>query len=134
MTIVRIGGYIVEQVPIEQIEPGDTVLTHLPNGSHYTFVVETKRVVTDGAGTSKIGLQAAHETDTHGIGLVASIAVPAGTLTNRVHPARVNPHVTKEARLEGHPFDIDHLIRLLHPATSPFPANCSLLDGPARVR
>ena len=43
MTIVHVSGYDVEQVPIELIEPGDTVLTHLPDGSPYTFVVEIKR-------------------------------------------------------------------------------------------
>ena len=60
MSIVHISGYDVEQVPIELIEPGNTVLTHLPDGSPYTFVVELKRFDIDKvAGTSKIGLQAA---------------------------------------------------------------------------
>jgi hypothetical protein len=41
MTIIRAAnGFAVDQVPIEQIETGDTVLTHLPDGSPYTFVVE----------------------------------------------------------------------------------------------
>jgi len=40
------------------------VLTHLPDGSPYTFVVEIKRFDIDKiAGMSKIGLQAARETD-----------------------------------------------------------------------
>lgn len=43
MPIVHVSGYDVEQVPIELIEPGDTLLTHLPDGSPYTFVVEIKR-------------------------------------------------------------------------------------------
>lgn len=85
MTIVHVGGYDVEQVPIELIEPGDTVLAHLPDGSPYTFVVEFKRFDIDNvAGTSKIGLQAARETDTHGVGLVATTEALAGTLTHRV--------------------------------------------------
>jgi hypothetical protein len=85
MSIVHISGYDVEQVPIELIEPGDTVLTHLPDGSPYTFVVELKRFDIDKvAGTSKIGLQAARETDTHGVGLVATTEAPAGTFTHRV--------------------------------------------------
>jgi hypothetical protein len=85
MSIVHISGYDVEQVPIELIEPGDTVLTHLPDGSPYTFVVEPKRFDIDKvAGTSKIGLQAARETDTHDVGLVATTEAPAGTLTHRV--------------------------------------------------
>jgi hypothetical protein len=85
MSIVHISGYDVEQVPIELIEPGDTVLTHLPDGSPYTFVVELKRFDIDKvAGTSKIGLQAARETDTHDVGLVATTEAPAGNLTHRV--------------------------------------------------
>ncbi|ORV63063.1 hypothetical protein [Mycobacterium europaeum] len=85
MTIVQIGGYMVGQVPIEQIEPGETVLTHLLDGSSYTFVVEIKRNETDrAAGTSKLGLQAARETDTHGVGPVATVEAPVGTLTHRV--------------------------------------------------
>jgi AraC-like DNA-binding protein len=51
-------------VPIEQIETGDTVLTHLPDGSPYTFVVEIKRFDIDkAAGTATVELQAARETD-----------------------------------------------------------------------
>jgi hypothetical protein len=85
MTIVHVSGYDVEQVPIELIEPGDTLLAHLPDGSPYTFVVEIKRFDIDNvAGTSKIGLQAARETDTRGVGLVATTEAPAGTLTHRV--------------------------------------------------
>jgi hypothetical protein len=30
MTNIHIGGYAVGQVPIELIEPGDTLRTHLP--------------------------------------------------------------------------------------------------------
>jgi hypothetical protein len=85
MTIVRLNGYTVDQVPVEQIEVGDTVLTHLPDSSSYTFVVDVKRVNVDrAAGTTTIGLQAARDSDTHGVGLVASIEAPAGTLTHRV--------------------------------------------------
>jgi hypothetical protein len=76
-------------VPIEQIETGDTVLNHLPDGSPYTFVVEIKRFDIDkAAGTATIGLQAARETDTHGTGVVATVEAPVGTLTHRVirHP------------------------------------------------
>jgi len=76
-------GFAVDQVPIEQIETGATVLTHLP-GSPYTFVVEIKRFDIDKvAGTATIGLQAARETDTHGTGVVATIEAPVGTLTHR---------------------------------------------------
>jgi hypothetical protein len=64
MPIVHVSGYDVEQVPIELIKPGDTVLTQLPDGSPYTFVVENKRFdIEKVAGMSKIGLQAARETD-----------------------------------------------------------------------
>lgn len=57
MTIVQIGGYAVEQVPIELIETGDTVLAHLPDGSPYTFVVDVKRFNIDKtADTATIGL------------------------------------------------------------------------------
>ncbi len=85
MAIVQLNGYIVDQVPIEQINGGDTVLSYLPDGSPYTFVVGVKRVKVDkAAGTTTIGLQAASNTDTHGVGLVASIEAPAGTLTHRV--------------------------------------------------
>lgn len=92
MTIVRLMGYIVDQVPIEQINTGETVLTHLPDGSPTTFVVDVKRVKIDKAsGTATIGLQAAADTDTHGVGLVASIEVPAGTLTHRVIAKETDP-------------------------------------------
>jgi hypothetical protein len=85
MTIVSLNGYIVDQVPIEQIELGDTVLTTLPDGSPYTFVVDVTRVKVDkAAGTTTIGLQAARDSDTHGVGLVGSIEAPVGTLTHRV--------------------------------------------------
>jgi hypothetical protein len=85
MAIVQLNGYIVDQVPIEQIKGGDTVLSHLPDGSSYTFVVGVKRVRVDkAAGTTTIGLQAASDTDTHGVGLVASVEAPAGTLAHRV--------------------------------------------------
>lgn len=74
VTIIHAAdGYAVDQVPIKQIEPGDTVLTHLPDGSAYTFVVDVKRFNIDKtAGTAAIGLQAARETDNHGTGVVAS--------------------------------------------------------------
>ena len=85
VTIIHTAdGFAVDQVPIEEIETGDTVLTHLPDGSPYTFVVEIKRFDIDKvAGTATIGLQAARETDTHGTGVVATIEAPVGTLTHR---------------------------------------------------
>ncbi len=88
MTIISAAnGFGVDQVPIEQIETGDTVLTHLPDGSPYTFVVEIKRFSIDkAAGTSTVGLQAARETDTHGTGVVATVEAPVATLTHRIVP------------------------------------------------
>jgi hypothetical protein len=90
MTIIRdANGFAVDQVPIEQIETGDTVLTHLPDGSPYTFVVEINLFDIDKAGgTATVGLQAARETDTHGTGVVATVEAPIGTLTHRIirHP------------------------------------------------
>jgi hypothetical protein len=90
VTIIRAAnGFAVDQVPIEQIETGDTVLSHLPGGSSYIFVVETKRFdINKAAGTATIGLQAARETDTHRTGVVATVEAPAGTLAHRVirHP------------------------------------------------
>lgn len=85
VTIIHTAdGFAVDQVPIEETETGDTVLTHLPDGSPYTFVVEIKRFDIDKvAGTATIGLQAARETDTHGTGVVATIEAPVGTLTHR---------------------------------------------------
>src|SRR5262245_27559477 len=60
-------GFAVDQVPIEQIETGDVVVAHLPDGSPYTFAVDVKRFQVDNtAGTATIGLQAARETDSHG--------------------------------------------------------------------
>jgi hypothetical protein len=92
MTIIRAAnGLAVDQVPIEQIETSDTVLTHLPDGSPYTFVVDVKRFHVDNtAGTVTIGLQAARETDTHGTGVVATVEAPVGTLTHRIIPHRHN--------------------------------------------
>ena len=84
MTIVQLSGYVVDQVPIEEIEEGDTVLTHLPDGSSYTFVVDVKRLKVDKDRTTTIGLQAARDSDTHGVGLVGTIEAPVGTLTHRV--------------------------------------------------
>ena len=72
-------------MPIEQIEPGDTVLTHLPDGSAYTFVVDVKRFNIDkAAGTAAIGLQAAREIDNHGTDVVATVEAPVGTLTQSI--------------------------------------------------
>ena len=60
MTIITTaGGFAVDQVPIEEIEPGETVLTHLPDGSPSTFVVEIKRIDIDkAAGTATVRWQA----------------------------------------------------------------------------
>ena len=44
VAIVQLNGYIVDQVPIEQINGGDTMLSHLPDGSSYSFVVGMKWV------------------------------------------------------------------------------------------
>ena len=83
MTIIHTAdGFAVDQVPIEEIETGDTVLTHLPDGCPYpsswrSFDIDKV------AGTATIGLQAARETDTHGTGVVATIEAPVGTLTHR---------------------------------------------------
>ena len=72
-------------MPIEQIVPGDTVLTDLPDGSAYTFVVDVKPFNIDkAAGTAAIGLHAAREIDNHGSGVVAAVEVPVGTLTQRI--------------------------------------------------
>ena len=86
MTIITTaGGFAVDQVPIEEIQPGETVLTHLPDGSPTTFVVEIKRInIAKAAGTATVGLQAARETDTHDVGLVATIEAPVGTLAHRI--------------------------------------------------
>ena len=73
-------GYIVDQVPIEQIEPGDTMLSHLPDGSTTTFVVGVK-VMYPAKG---VRLEAAADSDTHGVGLVPFIEAALGTLTHRV--------------------------------------------------
>ncbi len=88
MAIVRApDGTILDQVPIEMIETGDTVWSYLPDGSPTTFVVDIKRFHIDkAAGTATIGLQAARETDTHGVGLVAAIEGPAGTIVHRLVP------------------------------------------------
>lgn len=74
MTIIRSAGSLaVDQVPIESIDHGDTVLTHLPDGSPHTFVVGVKRFDIDKvAGTVTIELQAARETHTHGVGRATS--------------------------------------------------------------
>lgn len=78
-------GTVVDQVPIEMIENGDTVWTFLPDGSPTTFVVDAKRFHIDKvAGTATIGLQAAQETDTHGVGLVGTLEAPAGTIVHRI--------------------------------------------------
>ena len=89
MTIIHtVDGFAVDQLPIEQVETGDTVVAHLPDGSPYTFVVDVKRFDVDkAAGTATIGLQAARETDTHGTGVVATVEAPVGTLTHRIIPA-----------------------------------------------
>jgi hypothetical protein len=85
VAIVEVDGYIVDQVPIETINGGDTVLSHLPDGRPFTFVVDVKRVKADKAtGTMTVGLQAAADSDTHGVGLVPSLEAPVGTLTHRV--------------------------------------------------
>jgi hypothetical protein len=86
MTIISTAdGFAVDQVPIEQIEPGETVLTHLPDGSPTTFVVEIKRINIDkDAGTANVGLHAARETRTHDVALVATIEAPVSTLTHRI--------------------------------------------------
>ena len=87
MTIIHsTDDYAVEQIPIEQIQPGDTLLAHLPDGSPYTFVVDLKRFEHNKAAgeAPKIILEAARETDTHGTGLVASTQAPVGTLTHRI--------------------------------------------------
>lgn len=86
MTIVRApDGTVLDQVPIEQIQTGDTVWTFLPDGSPTTFKVEVKRFHIDkSAGTGTVGLQAARETDTHGVGLVATVEGPIGTIVHRL--------------------------------------------------
>jgi hypothetical protein len=86
MTIIHTAdGFAVDQVPIEDGEPGEAVLTHLPDGSPTAFIVEIKRINIDkAAGTALIGLQAARETDTHDVGLVATIEAPVGTLAHRI--------------------------------------------------
>ncbi|MGE2835127.1 hypothetical protein [Mycobacterium sp. SMC-4] len=86
MTIVKTpDGTVLDQVPIEHIETGDTLWTFLPDGSPTTFVVDVKRFHIDKkTGTKTIGLQAAPETDTHGVGLVATVEGPAGTLVHRL--------------------------------------------------
>ena len=93
VTIIQAAdGYAVDQVPIEQIEPGDTVLTHLPDGSAYTFVVDVKRFNIDkAAGTAAIGLQAAREIDNHGTDVVATVEAPVGTPTQRIIPRSPEP-------------------------------------------
>jgi hypothetical protein len=49
--------------------------------------VEIKRINIDKAtGTANVGLQATRETDTHEVGLVATIEAPVGTLTHRIIP------------------------------------------------
>lgn len=86
MTIVRTSdGTVLDQVAIEEIETGDTVWTFLPDGSPTTFEVEIKRFHIDKArGTAMVGLQAARETDTHGVGLIATVEGPAGTIVHRL--------------------------------------------------
>lgn len=78
-------GTVLDQLPIENVETGDTVWSFLPDGSPMTFVVEIKRFHVDKvAGTATIGLQAARETDTHGVGLVATLERPVGTIVHRL--------------------------------------------------
>ena len=90
-------------MPIEQIEPGDTVLTHLPDGSAYTFVVDVKPFNIDkAAGTAAIGLQAARETDNHGSGVVAAVEAPVGMLTHRIIPDHPN-HRSNHHRMTAAP-------------------------------
>lgn len=88
MTIIgRKDGYADEQLPIEQFETGDTVLAHHPDGSGYTFVVETKQIrINKAEGTSLVGLQAAPNTAATPGGPVATIRAPMGTLAHRVIP------------------------------------------------